>query len=121
MTRLAAAFAAALLAAGCTTLPIDTSYTSQGQDSRVQFLVIHFTSESFASSLKTLTTGPVSAHYLVNDDPPTIYRLVDENRRAWQAGASSWKGQTQLNAASIGIEIVNRGNVLGPTFNDFQP
>src|SRR6478735_4763649 len=88
---------AAFLAAACSTLPIDDSYRSQGQDSRV------------------------SAHYLVNDAPPTIYRLVPEERRAWQAGASSWQGQTQLNAASIGIEIVNRGNVLGPTFNDFQP
>ena len=121
MTRHVAALAATLFAAGCSSLPIDTSYTSQGQDSRVQYLVIHFTSESFASSLKTLTTGPVSAHYLVNDDPPTIYRLVPEDRRAWQAGVSSWKGQTQLNAASIGIEIVNRVNDLGPTFDDFQP
>ena len=121
MTRLAAALAAALLAAGCTSLPIDTSYRSQGQDSRVQFLVIHFTSEPFASSLKTLTTGPVSAHYLVNDDPPTIYRLVDENRRAWQAGVSSWKGQTQLNASSIGIEIVNRGDAITADPDVFQP
>ena len=112
---------AACLAAGCTTLPIDDSYRSNGQDSRVQFLVIHFTSESFASSLKTLTTGPVSAHYLVNDDPPTIYRLVPEDRRAWQAGASSWQGQTQLNAASIGIEIVNRGDALTPDPDVFQP
>src|SRR3954471_8388174 len=111
----------ACLAAGCSTLPIDDTYRATGQDSRVQFLVIHFTSESFPSSLKTLTTEQVSAHYLVNDDPPTIYRLVPEDRRAWQAGVSSWQGQTQLNAASIGIEIVNRGNDLGPTFNDFQP
>jgi N-acetylmuramoyl-L-alanine amidase len=120
MTRLAV-FAAALLAAGCTSLPIDHTYQSRGQDSRVQFLVIHFTSGDFASSLNVLTEGPVSAHYLVNDNPPTIYQLVDERRRAYQAGASSWKGQTQLNASSIGIEIVNRGNELGPTENDFQP
>jgi len=121
MTRILVVLAM-LLAAGCSTLPIDTTYTSRNQDSRVQYLVIHFTSEGFASSLKTLTTGGrVSAHYLVNEDPPTIYRLVPEERRAWQAGVSSWQGQTQLNAASIGIEIVNRGNDLGPTFNDFQP
>ena len=111
----------ACIAAGCSTVPIDTTYTSLNQDSRVQFLVIHFTSEGFASSLKTLTTGPVSAHYLVNDDPPTIYRLVPEDRRAWQAGVSSWQGQTQLNAASIGIEIVNRGDALTPDPDVFQP
>src|ERR1043165_4431375 len=100
MIRIALAFAA-LVAAGCSSLPIDTTHPSQNQDSRVQLLVIHFTAESFPSAMKTLTSGPVSSHYLVNDDPPTIYRLVDEDRRAWHAGVSSWKGQTQLNAASI--------------------
>jgi N-acetylmuramoyl-L-alanine amidase len=96
--------------AGCASVPrIDTTYTSRNQDSRVQYLVLHYTQSDFASSLRTLTEGAVSSHYLVNDDPPTIYRLVDESRRAWHAGLSSWQGQTQLNAASIGIEIVNRG------------
>jgi N-acetylmuramoyl-L-alanine amidase len=105
------------LLAGCAGgPPIDTTYTSVSQDSRVQYLVIHFTSEDFAPSLKVLTQGPVSAHYLVRDDPPTVYRLVDESRRAYQAGVSSWKGQTQLNAASIGIEIVNLGD-RGPPDN----
>jgi N-acetylmuramoyl-L-alanine amidase len=111
---------AALLLAGCalgpqTNVPrLDTTYTSANQDSRAQYLVIHFTAEGFESALSTLTkgNGTVSSHYLVRDDPPTVYKLVDENRRAWHAGASSWKGQTQLNAASIGIEIVNRGDAI---------
>lgn len=104
----------AMVVAGCAAGPaIDTTYTSENQDSRVQYLVIHFTDEDFASSLRTLTvtsTRPVSAHYLVRDDPPIVYRLVDESRRSWHAGASSWQGQTQLNSASIGIEIVNLGD-----------
>jgi len=104
---------AALALAGCAAGPprLDTSYTSANQDSRAQYLVIHFTSEGFESSLETLTRGDgkVSSHYLVRDTPPTVYQLVDESRRAWHAGESSWKGQTQLNAASIGIEIVNLG------------
>jgi N-acetylmuramoyl-L-alanine amidase len=97
--------------AGCASgpPPLDTTFAAASQDSRAQFLIIHFTSEGFESSLKTLTQGPVSAHYLVRDNPPTVYRLVDENRRAYHAGVSSWKGQTALNAASIGIEIVNEG------------
>ena len=98
------------LLAGCASGPrIDTTYTSQNQDSRVQFLIIHYTVGDFQRSLNELTVGKVSSHYLVNDSPPTIYRLVDESRRAYHAGISSWKGNTQLNAASIGIEIVNPG------------
>src|SRR6476620_9438902 len=106
------------LAAGCASGPrIDTAYGSVNQDSRVQFLVIHFTNESFASSLKTLTetsSRPVSSHYLVRDDPPVVYRLVDEGQRAWHAGVSSWRRVTALNSASIGIEIVNAGEMGSP-------
>lgn len=113
MKKLLFAFTFCLLAGCATRLPIDTRYTSSGQDSRVQFLVLHFTSSDFASSLKILTEGPVSSHYLVRDNPPTVYRLVDESRRAYHAGVSSWKGSTQLNASSIGIEIVNLGLIEG--------
>ena len=109
MVRLLLFLAAALLA-GCATGPvIDTTYRSSGHESRVQFLVIHFTSEGFAPSLRILTEGPVSSHYLVDVAPPTIYRLVAEDRRAWHAGVSSWQGNTNLNSSSIGIEIVNTG------------
>lgn len=122
MTRLAAILLAFLLAGCASGPPLDTTHTSLNHDSRAQYLVIHFTSESFESALKTLTAGGrVSSHYLVRDDPPTIYRLVDENRRAWHAGVSSWQGQTQLNAASIGIEITNRGLRGPPGEEVYQP
>ncbi|HUL95059.1 MAG TPA: N-acetylmuramoyl-L-alanine amidase [Usitatibacter sp.] len=115
-------FVACILMAGCAAVPggIDTSFTSESQDSRVQFLVIHCTTGDFYESVRTLTHGPVSAHYLVRDDPVTVYRLVDESRRAWHAGDSSWQGNTQLNSASIGIEIVNRGPHDG-TWDDYPP
>ncbi|MCY4755788.1 N-acetylmuramoyl-L-alanine amidase [Pelomonas aquatica] len=91
---------------------IDRSYTSQNQDSRALYIVLHYTVLDWEKSLKVLTTGgQVSAHYLVRDDPATSYALVDENRRAWHAGASFWAGNTNLNSASIGIEIVNPGFV----------
>lgn len=104
-----------LLALGCApALRIDHSYTAKSQDSRVQFLILHFTNEPWKEALKILTEQNVSSHYLVRDEPVEIYQLVDESRRAYHAGASSWKGQTQLNSASIGIEIVNAGDVRGP-------
>ena len=111
---LAGALAAALLMAGCATPPgvlvIDTRYTAQGQDSRVQYLILHYTSAPFDLSLQALTQQQVSAHYLVSDTtPPVVYRLVDEQRRAWHAGQSAWQGATMLNASSIGIEVVNAG------------
>lgn len=104
------AFTLSLLA-GCSSGPrLNTDYTSANQDSRVQFIVLHYTSTDLPHSLGILTHGGVSAHYLIGDDEPaTVYRLVDENRRAWHAGVSEWQGRTWLNATSIGIEIVNQG------------
>lgn len=112
---------AALLLAGCSTLsgpggvPVDTTYHSKGQDSRSLFLVIHYTVTDLQKSIKILTEQEVSAHYVVSDAPPyTIYRLVDENRRAWHSGASGWKENRRLNSSSIGIEIVHPGYVQTP-------
>ncbi len=101
--------AVTLLLSGCSTLVIDRTYTAKSQDSRAQFLILHYTAGGFQGSLKMLTEGAVSSHYLVDENPPTIYQLVDDSRRAYHAGVSSWKGATALNASSIGIEIVNRG------------
>ena len=98
------------LLAGCAGhLPVDTSHEAMAQDSRVRFIVLHYTSENLPDSLRLLTRSKVSAHYLVADAPPKIFRLVDENRRAWHAGASEWFGYKNLNAMSLGIEVVNAG------------
>jgi len=101
--------------AGCATTSadapaLDTRHPAQGQDSRALFLILHYTGESLADSLRILTQQAVSAHYLVGDQtPPVVYRLVDESRRAWHAGDSAWQGHAMLNASSIGVEIVNPG------------
>ena len=102
-----------ILAVGCAGGPsIDRSYTAVSQGSRAQYLILHFTWEDWPTSLEILTRGRVSSHYLVRDDPVKVYRLVDESRRAFHAGTSSWQGRSNLNSASIGIEIVNAGNRL---------
>lgn len=100
---------AVLLLSGCSGLRFDDSYQSAGQDSRVQFIVLHYTSSDLPRSLYLLTKEEVSSHYLIAEQPATIYRLVDENRRAWHAGNSQWNGRTWLNSSSIGIEMVNQG------------
>jgi N-acetylmuramoyl-L-alanine amidase len=101
---------------------IDRSYTSQNQDSRSLFIVLHYTVLDWEKSLKVLTTGgQVSSHYLVRDNPAISYALVDENRRSWHAGASFWAGHSNLNSSSIGIEIVNPGYVDGPAGRVYAP
>ena len=96
-------------------VPIDVSVTARGQDSRVMFLVIHYTVLDLPNSIRVLTQNEVSSHYLLTDHAsPRIMRLVDEFQRAWHAGPSSWKGNRMLNASSIGIEIVHPGARIGP-------
>lgn len=104
--------------AGCTSLGM-VDVPSENHNSRIQYLVIHFTSENFSESLRLLTTrteNPVSVHYLVpepgddtyNRNSLKIHRLVPESRRAWHAGRSNWGRADALNDTSVGIEIVNQ-------------
>ncbi len=99
--------------AGCASrgpYELNDSMKSTGQNSRVEMIVLHYTASSKPTALMVLTNRDVSAHYLVTDDnPPVVYRLVDETRNAWHAGESSWYGRTYLNQRSIGIEIVHPG------------
>jgi len=62
----------------------------------------------------------VSAHYVV-DESGQIFTLVPEEHRAWHAGSSAWDGEADVNARSIGIEIVNGGHDFDlPDFPDAQ-
>jgi len=113
---------ALVLLAGCSAgLRIDDSHTATGQNSRVQYVVLHYTSADLQRSLELLTQTEVSSHYLIGDAPPTVYRLVDENRRAWHVGVSEWKGRTWLNSTTIGIELVNQGYYQTPAGRYWQP
>jgi N-acetylmuramoyl-L-alanine amidase len=81
----------------------------------VEFLVMHYTGMQNARSAIDLLCSPaskVSAHYVVDEDG-TVYCLVPEEKRAWHAGISYWRGRRMLNDASIGIEIVNPGHEWG--------
>jgi N-acetylmuramoyl-L-alanine amidase len=76
----------------------------------IDTLVLHYTELPLQKSLDILSDAArearVSAHYVLAEDG-TAYRLVPEERVAWHAGRSSWRGREALNANSIGIEIVN--------------
>lgn len=120
----------AALLAGCATVPppqgprLDHSLTARAQSNRIKYVILHYTVSDLPRSIKTLTTGDVSAHYLLTDtEPPFFYTLVDESRQSNHAGYSNWKIYNQLNAASIGIEIVNPGfreTAQGRVYAPFQ-
>ena len=90
---------------------------------RPNCLILHYTGmPTGEAALRTLTDpgSEVSAHYLVWEDG-AVDQLVAESDRAWHAGKAVWKGESDLNSASIGIEIVNPGHDGGsPPFPDRQ-
>lgn len=121
MKFLLSVFVASLLV-GCVAGPtLDTSHPSVNHDSRVQFVILHYTSTTLERSLALLTHGEVSSHYLINDQPATVYKLVDEDQRAWHAGESEWQGRTWLNSSSIGIEMINLGYTVTPNGRVWYP
>lgn len=86
-------------------------------------LVLHYTGMNTGKAAIERLQDPdakVSAHYVIEEDGD-ILQLVEEDKRAWHAGVSSWNGMTDINSASIGIEIVNGGHDYGlPDFPDVQ-
>ena len=81
----------------------------------VDTLVLHYTGMRDSESALARLTDPaakVSAHYVVDEDGEVL-RLAPEDRRAWHAGVSSWRGRADVNDRSIGIELVNPGHEFG--------
>jgi N-acetylmuramoyl-L-alanine amidase len=81
----------------------------------IEMLVLHYTDTLSAKEAIDILISPerkVSAHYVVAEDG-TLYSLVEESKRAWHAGVSYWRGRENINACSIGIEIVNPGHIHG--------
>jgi N-acetylmuramoyl-L-alanine amidase len=82
---------------------------------RPDMLLLHYTGMKDAASAIQWLCNPiaeVSCHYVVMEDG-RIFQLAPESARAWHAGRSSWKGETDINSSSIGIEIVNPGHEFG--------
>jgi len=88
-----------------------------------RLLVLHYTGMPDAGEALQRLCNPVSevsAHYFVFENGHVV-QMVPEARRAWHAGASFWNGETDVNSASIGIEIANAGHSGGlPPYPDAQ-
>jgi N-acetylmuramoyl-L-alanine amidase len=81
----------------------------------VSMVVLHYTEmKPVGTALERLTDpeAKVSAHYLITEEGGVI-RLVPEDKRAWHAGSSFWRGIPDVNSASIGIELDHPGHGLG--------
>ena len=107
---------------------VKSFFPAVAQNFRQKYIILHYTALDNDKSVRVLTEQAVSSHYLVNDlGDREIYQLVDENKRSYHAGVSSWRNDTGLNDTSIGIEIVNAGYVTDasglkvfPEFDDRQ-
>jgi N-acetylmuramoyl-L-alanine amidase len=90
---------------------------------RPDSLVLHYTGMPTAVAAIALLRDPasqVSCHYVI-EETGRVVQLVPERRRAWHAGVSCWRGERDMNSASIGVEICNPGHDGGlPDFPEAQ-
>lgn len=91
------------------------NFDDRPQGTPIDMLVLHYTGMTSAAAAMARLCDPeakVSAHWLIDEDGSTT-RLVAEEKRAWHAGVSFWRGHGALNGRSIGIELVNPGHEFG--------
>lgn len=125
---------------GNPSINIDESIQSPNRNSRIKYIVLHYTATNFKNTIDIFTnntTSPkeVSAHYVIPEKLDSsyhykklkVFRLVKNAERAWHAGVSAWKGIAGLNDQSIGIELVNQASCQAIAekeyccFSDFDP
>lgn len=81
----------------------------------IDMIVIHYTDMETGEAALSHMCSPdakVSSHYMIEEDG-RIFQLVEEEKRAWHAGVSAWRGRVNLNDYSIGIELCNPGHSHG--------
>ncbi|MBV1917923.1 MAG: N-acetylmuramoyl-L-alanine amidase [Sphingomonadaceae bacterium] len=97
---------------------VNRTVSSPNWDERglpVSMVVLHYTGmQTGQEALERMcdAEAKVSAHYMIDTDG-TVTSLVPEDKRAWHAGRSYWRGETDINSASVGIEMVNPGHEWG--------
>lgn len=103
------------------------NFNKRREGAGVDFLVLHYTEvpaqevfDIFQNGTGDGDRGPVSAHYLIEENG-RITQFVPESQRAWHAGVSYWKGITDINSHSIGVELENAGHPLDyPDYTESQ-
>jgi N-acetylmuramoyl-L-alanine amidase len=91
------------------------NFNARSANITLDYIVLHYTGMRNAAEALTRLCDPssqVSAHYVI-DEKGEVYQLVEEKMRAWHAGKSQWNELTDINSASIGIELVNPGHEFG--------
>ena len=91
------------------------NFDARPEGQGIDILLLHYTGMKSAQAAIGRLCDPqakVSAHYLIREDG-SVLRLVAEEKRAWHAGQSRWQGADDINARSIGIELVNPGHEFG--------
>ncbi|TNE35959.1 MAG: N-acetylmuramoyl-L-alanine amidase [Alphaproteobacteria bacterium] len=94
---------------------LSPNFDARPEGQEVDILLMHYTGmRSGEAALERMCSAQakVSAHYMVEEDG-RVFQLVEEKDRAWHAGVASWAGASDINARSIGIEIVNPGHEFG--------
>ena len=99
------------------------NYNARPLGTKVDILVVHYTGMIGPTEALERLRDPateVSAHYLISQSGHVI-QLVSEKKRAWHAGISSWRNNSNINDRSIGIELENPGHEFGyQEFSDPQ-
>ena len=88
------------------------NFSNRPENSSVDTIIIHHTNMDSAQAALDRLCDPeakVSSHYLIDIDG-NIYRLVPDEKKAWHAGISYWRGREQMNNYSVGIELDNKGS-----------
>lgn len=91
------------------------NFDARRNGAQPELIVMHYTGMSSGAAALARLCDPaakVSSHYLVEEDG-RVFALVDESQRAWHAGLGYWRGRSDVNSRSIGIEIVNPGHEFG--------
>ncbi len=91
------------------------NFNDRRDNKKISMLVMHYTGMKTAEEALDRLCDPnsqVSAHYTI-DETGQIFSLVEDEKRAWHAGVGFWRGETDINSISIGIEIVNPGHEFG--------